>query len=118
MGLMKGPSTEVWTILTKPTGSVKHPGAGNNRKLLLPLDLKFIEKVLLPQNLRKNIAMRIGLRGTQRLPKLHLSVTGAEEINTSTSLSCLTQISHSSLHMTEVMGKELEIRGQRYLVQS
>lgn len=33
---MKGPSKEVWTTLSKPTSLVKHPVAGNNRKLLLP----------------------------------------------------------------------------------
>lgn len=44
MDLMKGLSTEEWKILSKPTGLVKHPGDGNNRKLLLPLD--FMGKVL------------------------------------------------------------------------
>lgn len=59
--------------------------------------------------------MGMRLRGTQGLPKLHLGLMGAEKINTSTSLSCLTQMSSPILPPNELVGKELDITEQRHL---
>lgn len=103
---MKGSTTEAWTALSKPTGLMKHPGAGKNRKLLLHWSLMFMRKVLLLQNPTKDVAAGKKPRGTQGLLKLHLRMKEPKKINTS--VSYLTQISCSSLPLTDV-------RGQRHL---